>query len=158
MSSALPSAVLDTNTVLDWLVFRDPAALALARELESDRIVWRASAAMRREFDQVLPRAALSHWQPDAAVAAAAWDRYARLEPAEPPACRLNCRDADDQVFIDLALHLNCTWLLTRDRALLDLARRAAMHGVAVLSPQTWLKMHAMQAPTDADAARTAQT
>ncbi|MFP5353710.1 MAG: prolyl oligopeptidase family serine peptidase, partial [Gemmatimonadota bacterium] len=36
-------------------------------------------------------------------------------EPANGP---LSCRDADDQVFIDLALATRCRWLLSRDRAL----------------------------------------
>lgn len=139
MPSAFPSAVLDTNTVLDWLVFRDPAALVLAGEIEAGRVTWRASPWMGREFAQVLPREALRRWRPDPVLTAAAWSRHARIEPAEPPAGALNCSDPDDQVFIDLALHLRCTWLLTRDRALLKLARRAALWGVTVLRPIDWL-------------------
>jgi predicted nucleic acid-binding protein len=154
MSSPIPSAVLDTNTVLDWLVFGDPAALALAREIEAGRITWVASPAMRVEFDQVLPRDALTRWQPDAALAAAAWARLARLEPTEPPPGALNCRDPDDQVFIDLALQRCCTWLVTRDRALLTLARRAAAWGVTVLTPQAWLARSAVLVPTDLVEAR----
>ena len=149
MTRNRPIAVLDTNTVLDWLVFRDPAARVLAREIEADRITWLASPAMRREFDRVLPREALARWQPDAAAAAAAWARHARLEPAEPPAGALQCRDPDDQFFIDLALHRRCTWLLTRDRALLELARRAMPWGVLVLTPQAWLGGRSVPAPEE---------
>lgn len=133
-----PSAVLDTNTVLDWLVFRDPTALALADEIEAGRLAWVASPAMRREFDQVLPRAALARWSPDAAAAAATWARHARLQPTEPRPGPLNCRDPDDQVFIDLALQARCTWLVTRDRALLALGRRAAAWGLTILEARHW--------------------
>jgi predicted nucleic acid-binding protein len=48
---------------------------------------------------------------------------------------RLRCRDADDQVFIDLALVHRARWLLTRDKALLALARRARPLGTEILRP-----------------------
>ena len=134
-----PSAVLDTNTVLDWLVFRDPATAELARCIEAGRLGWRATPAMRLEFERVLPRPSLARWAPDAAHAATAWDRLARLEPFEPARGPLACTDPDDQVFIDFALQHRCTWLVSRDRALLRLARRAAAWGVEVLTPQAWL-------------------
>jgi predicted nucleic acid-binding protein len=133
------TAVLDTNAVLDWLVFRDPSTAALGAAIESGALVWRATPAMRREFDQVLPRESLARWRPDAAAAARAWDRLAHVDDAEPPSSRLRCTDPDDQVFIDLALHHACTWLISRDLALLRLARRAAAWQVSVLTPRVWL-------------------
>ena len=42
-----PSAVLDTNTVLDWLVFRDPATEQLSRHIEAGRLAWRAGLSPR---------------------------------------------------------------------------------------------------------------
>ena len=134
-----PSVVLDTNTVLDWLLFRDPATHELARRIADGRLAWRATPAMRREFERVLPRPALARWAPDASRLAAAWDRHARLEAEEPARGPLACTDPDDQVFIDLALQRRCTWLVSRDRALLRLSRRAAAWGVVVLTPQAWL-------------------
>jgi len=134
-----PSAVLDTNTVLDWLVFRDPATDELARRIETGLLAWRATPAMRREFERVLPRPSLARWGPDPARAATAWDRLARLEALEPARGPLACTDPDDQVFIDFALQHRCTWLVSRDRALLRLARRAAAWGVEVLTPQAWM-------------------
>lgn len=133
-----PSVVLDTNVLLDWLVFRDPSTAALANAIAAGRLRWLASAAMRREFDQVLGRPALASWQPDAAAAAGAWDRYAVLAGVEPPPGLLRCTDPDDQVFIDLALHARAAWLLTRDRALLALAKRARPWGLLVQAPTAW--------------------
>lgn len=149
MPSAPPaSVVLDTNTVLDWLVFRDPAALSLAAWIEAGRLDWQASPAMRQEFEHVLGRSALTRWTPDGPGAAATWDRLARVAPAEPPAGPLRCLDPDDQVFIDFALAERCTWLVSRDRALLRLARRATPWGLTILTPQAWSNQNSMSALT----------
>lgn len=140
-----PSAVLDTNSTLDWLLFRDPPALELGRLIVAGALIWRASPVMRREFDRVLGRDSLAGWQPDAAAAGAAWASHAQIE-LEPPAGPLNCTDPDDQVFIDLALQHRCRWLVTRDRALLKLARRATLWQLTVVTPQGWLKHCSMSA------------
>ena len=137
-----PAAVLDTNVVLDWLVFRDPAALALAGEICAGRLVWRATEAMRTEFGQVLARPALAGWQPDAVAAAASWQRHAHIDPV-PATCPLVCHDPDDQIFIDLAMAARCRWLLSRDRALLKLAPRARIYGIAIVTPRGWTSMFA---------------
>lgn len=144
-----PSVVLDTNAALDWLVFRDPSAAAFGAAIAAGRLRWLASAAMRREFEQVLGRPALAAWQPDAVAATEAWERLAVLAGAEPPPGPLHCSDPDDQVFIDLALHARAGWLLTRDRALLALAKRARPWGLAIQTPASWLEPRAMLAPTD---------
>lgn len=144
-----PGIVLDTNATLDWLLFADPTALALGAAIASGRLAWRASPAMRREFDRVLVRPALCDWRPDAADAAAHWDAHALLVDEEPPTGPLNCRDPDDQVFIDLALATRCRWLVSRDRALLTLARRARPWGLEILTPTAWHDQNAVLALTD---------
>jgi len=40
-----PIVILDTNALLDWRVFKDPAALPLAQALDEGRLRWPASAA-----------------------------------------------------------------------------------------------------------------
>jgi predicted nucleic acid-binding protein len=147
--SSTPSVVLDTNAVLDWLVFRDPAAAGWGLAIETGRLRWLASPAMRREFDQVLSRPALAGWAPPAEAMAGAWARHAVLAEAEPPPGPLRCTDPDDQVFIDLALQHRATWLLTRDRALLVLAKRALPWGVTVLTPSVWQASQGVLAPTN---------
>src|SRR5690606_15469334 len=52
------------------------------------------------------------------------------------PAADLTCRDPDDQVFLDLALHRGVGWLLSRDRQLLALRRRALARGLRILRPE----------------------
>ena len=59
-----------------------------------------------------------------------------------PTRSRLHCSDPDDQCFIDLALAQHARWLITHDRALLRLARRARAFGVEVLTPMLWRASH----------------
>jgi len=131
--------VLDTNVLLDWLVFGNPAARPLADALQAERLRWLATEAMREEMGCVLQRGIGPRWAVDEALWQAAWQRHAELVPAPQPGLGTpRCSDPDDQKFIDLALHLPARWLLTRDRALLKLARTARRFGVEVLTPERW--------------------
>jgi predicted nucleic acid-binding protein len=50
----------------------------------------------------------------------------------------LRCTDADDQKFIDLACAAPARWLVSRDRAVLKLRRRAATDGLVIVTPDGW--------------------
>jgi putative PIN family toxin of toxin-antitoxin system len=130
-----PSVVLDTNATLDWLVFRDKSAAALGMAIEARQLIWLATPAMRQEFDEVQSREALTTWRSHERAAAAAWQQFAQMSEGEPLPGPLRCRDPDDQVFIDMALHSRCRWLITRDRALLALALRARSWGLTIATP-----------------------
>jgi uncharacterized protein len=138
-------AVLDTNVALDCFVFGNAGCRPLLAALETGVLRPIATAWMRAELAHVLGRGLGERWPLDAAAVLARWDRHVRLLPDAPP-CRLICTDADDQPFIDLAVAQRTPWLLTRDRALLKLARRAIQHGVAVVSPERWQKKRAAEA------------
>jgi putative PIN family toxin of toxin-antitoxin system len=133
--------VLDTNTVLDWLVFADPACIDLSQRIRQGQLAWHATQAMRDELAHVLPRPAFARWQPDIDRVLEKFDEHAQLvaigaglgTAQVPP-----CKDPDDQKFIDLACAIDARWLFTRDRALLDLARPARRMGVEVLKPGDW--------------------
>jgi predicted nucleic acid-binding protein len=136
-----PEVVLDTNAVLDWLVFRHPSCTGWTQRFMHGQARWIASAAMRVELDHVLARPALEPWRPDADAVRAAWDRLAHVSgPPHPagPAARVRCTDREDQKFVDLALARRARWLVSRDRALLRLARRARPLGLEVLTPEGW--------------------
>ena len=70
----------------------------------------------------------------------------------------VTCKDPDDQVFIDLALHVGATWLFSKDAALLKLARRARTRGVNVMSLQTYVanQLKAAELASAADSANAA--
>lgn len=132
-------AVIDTQVVLDWLVFRDPAAAPLGAAVERGELRWLATAAMRAELDHVLARGVGASWQADRRAVVETFDRLAlRAEPGLLPEPRLRCTDPTDQVFIDLALGARAQWLFSRDRALLRLGRRARPLGLIVTRPADW--------------------
>jgi len=129
--------VLDTNVVLDWLVFADAAAVPLAEALQAGTARWLATPAMRLELAHMLAHASLQAWKPDSEQLLSIFDASAELRP-EPPPSRLRCTDPDDQVFIDLALAAGARWLVTRDKALLRLHRRAGLVGLTICHPAAW--------------------
>ena len=138
---AAPIVVLDTNVVLDWLVFRDPACSALGAAIGGAALRWTATAAMRDELAHVLARGHLDTWTPDLPALWSHWDRHCVEAPTPPPSGppgRLRCSDPDDQKFIDLAVACGARWLVSHDRAVLRLARRLREHGVDALPPGRW--------------------
>ncbi|HEV6964421.1 MULTISPECIES: putative toxin-antitoxin system toxin component, PIN family [Roseateles] len=144
-SSALPAAaelrpgiVVDTQVVMDWLVFDDPRVQRLATALTSGTVRWLVAPAMRDEIRHVLGRGVAARYRPDLTRIEAHFDRHAEAVPAAEPSPRLVCRDPDDQKFIDLALALGARWLVSRDKALLALARRAGPRGLLIQKPELW--------------------
>jgi len=135
-----PALVVDTNVVLDWLVFRDPSSLPLAAAVQKRQHRWIATVAMRQELEHVLTRGGLERWQPDVASVLATWDALSVTVEARisPPVNPLRCTDPDDQKFLDLALQARAGVLLSRDRAVLKLAGRARPLGLRILTPVSW--------------------
>jgi predicted nucleic acid-binding protein len=126
--------ILDTNVVLDWLVFEDPACRHIDSRLESGLWLWIASDGMRAELERVLRYPAIEKRLQDAGAVLRQWDLWARPVPEAGP-CAMQCSDRDDQRFLDLAIERRARWLLSRDRALLRLARRAQTWGVQIMTP-----------------------
>jgi len=124
--------VLDTNIVLDVFVFNDAAALPVRQALEAGELDWLATQAMRDElarvlaYPQIVPR--LAFYQLSADDVLAAFDRHARLQEVAGKA-GVTCSDPDDQKFIDLAV-ASQAMLLSKDRAVISMAKRLLVHGV----------------------------
>jgi predicted nucleic acid-binding protein len=149
MSSSLPSppvpcAVIDTNVLMDWLVFRNPGCAPLVDALETTQVRWIATQSMRDELAHVLGRGIASTYSPDRVLIDSTWDRLCHLVDAPLPTLvpRLRCTDQDDQKFIDLALN-GARWLISRDRAVLKLGKRAAALGVVFTTPERWANLPA---------------
>lgn len=135
---AVELVVLDTNVVLDIWWFRDPGAAGLASAFETGGLEWIATASMREELVDVLGRPSFTATEGRAATVLASFDRWARMWTGDVAAAPWRCADADDQIFIDLALSAGARWLFSRDRALLDLARGARAGGCDILQPAQW--------------------
>ena len=126
--------VLDTNVVLDLLVFADPATALVRELLHRQALRWLATAAMRQELARVLdyPKIAprVAFYGLSAAGVLAAFDAQTQIVPvaARIPA---TCRDADDQPFLDLAA-AHSAILLSKDQAVLALRKRLLVYGALV--------------------------
>ena len=132
--------VLDTHIVLDWLLFREPAVEPLRLAVESGQLQWLVCDRMREEFDHMVKHPRFARWLPDVPGSLATFDRYSVSVEVGAPGYRpqARCTDPDDQVFIDLALAQKARWLVSRDRALLKLARRTKPLGLLVVTPEAW--------------------
>ena len=121
--------VIDTNVVLDLLVFGDPAARPLDEGLRAGTLQWLATASMREELRRVLdypklaPRVAFHRGHPDRVLEE--FDLHARLVDV-PPKAAVTCGDPDDQKFVDLAVAHQCI-LLSKDDEVLRLRKRLAL-------------------------------
>jgi len=143
-------AVIDTNVLLDWLVFDDPDGLAVGAAVRAGTLRWLLTPAMHEEATDVFGRLGrlpeLQRWRHREAHAHAMLATWATPVPAPDPlpfAQRVRCTDPDDQVFVDLALARRVPWLISRDRAVLKLAKRMGRWGVTVLTPPRWCALQA---------------
>ena len=120
--------VLDTNVWLDWLVFDDAVIAPIKAAVAADRAEVYIDAACEAELERALGYD-LGKRSVDIAACLAECARVVRrITSSVPEAGRLllpACRDPDDQKFLEAALAAGAGFLVTRDRALLDLARRA---------------------------------
>ena len=134
--------VIDTQSLFDWLVFRNGTCAGWDAALKGGAWQWIFTSTMRDEFDHVAAKGFGERWQVPVDSMAVAWTALARLVdiPAALGAgARLHCSDPDDQKFIDLAICAGAHTLVSRDKALLKLARKAREHhGLLVRTPQAW--------------------
>ena len=122
--------VLDTNVWLDWLVFADPVVIRIRDAVAAARAAVYIDERCEAELERVLAYDLGKHSIDVAAQAAAlACCRRAtlRIEATAPEAMPVQlplCRDPDDQKFLEAALAARADFLVTKDQALLELARR----------------------------------
>jgi predicted nucleic acid-binding protein len=126
-----PRVVLDTHILLDCWVFDDERARPLRGVLESRRVVALRCARTDAELEAVLPRPRFALDEAARQSLLARWQALA-VEVPVPSAAPLRCADTSDQKFLDLAQAGGTRWLVTRDKALLVLARRARASGLAI--------------------------
>ncbi len=130
--------VLDTNVVLDMLVFDDPFSRPLARALTAGELVAWVDPETLAEWEYVLSFPALKLEASSRQAVIARYRSFVRMACEErsfsPPALP-RCRDRADQKFLVLAARVGAAWLVSKDKRVLSLADR---HGLpfAILSPR----------------------
>jgi putative PIN family toxin of toxin-antitoxin system len=138
LAPSVKRLVLDTNVWLDLLLFNDPRCAGLRAHLDSGRALALSNAACREEWRRVLEYPGLRLTPAAISAASARFDRQARMVTlstrALPWPALPRCRDPDDQKFLELACAADASVLLSRDLALLTLARRTRRLGLFDIS------------------------
>ena len=151
---ARPRVVLDNNVVLALWWFQDPQLAPLLDLVVQGRIRLVSCPLLQAELQHVMARRialapgnaspltcqaqvqqAVHRWvamETDPSLTAPAWPR---------------CTDADDQKFIDFALGLPAHALLSRDKAVLKVRKRAAALGLQVMTPERFISLFAQGMP-----------
>lgn len=149
-AAAPERVVIDTNVCLDLLVFRDPRWAALLEALESGAVEAVTRADCRDEYNIVLHYRHLPLTDDTRPLAAARFDELVTVVAPDAVHVRLPvCTDRDDQKFLEIARDSGAAILITKDKALLKLARKTAQAGLfRILLPEAWLKHHAARIAT----------
>ena len=133
--------VLDTNVVIDWLVFDDAYLAPFRQQVRARQVEIVTHAPAFDELSRVLGYRELKlSAERQAQVLAAYREQTTHLEsqtaataePAALPQGFPRCRDPDDNPFLHLAWRSGSSALVSRDKAVLKLARRARRFGFQI--------------------------
>ncbi|HWV62637.1 MAG TPA: putative toxin-antitoxin system toxin component, PIN family [Oxalicibacterium sp.] len=139
--------VLDTNVCLDLFVFRDPRWTMLLDALQSGRLEAVTREDCRKEWHLVLRYPHLKLDDDRRTATMAEFDALIHCHPipqqtkekAEEAVRLPLCKDKDDQKFLELARDIRADVLITKDKALLKLARKTRRDGLfAIMTPEAW--------------------
>jgi putative PIN family toxin of toxin-antitoxin system len=146
MAAMIPKRiVIDTNVCLDLFVFHDARWQTLLSALRDGSVEAVTRADCRMEWLVVLEYRHLPLNAESRSAAAAAFDALICCVDPQTLNPRADvrlpvCSDRDDQKFLELARDANAHTLITKDKALLKLAKRTARAGLFnVVSPDRWL-------------------
>jgi putative PIN family toxin of toxin-antitoxin system len=137
--------VIDTNVCLDLFVFHDPRWTALLAALHNRSVEAVTRNDCRTEWLKVLEYKHLPLDPQSRSQAVAEFDTLITCISAEAMRPRAEvrlaiCSDPDDQKFLELARDSGALTLITKDKALLKLAKRTARAGLfGIVTPEKWL-------------------
>jgi putative PIN family toxin of toxin-antitoxin system len=128
-----PRLVLDTNVILDLLVFKDPTAEPIRHLLDAKLVDAVRSEASMLELIDVIQRPTFKLSQEEQDSILQTWECATRLlENAAIESAPFTCRDLDDQIFLDMAYSIRPALLLSKDLLVLELRAIAKTHGVEI--------------------------
>ena len=125
--------VLDTNILLDIFVFDDERAIHLKKVLFDKTRHFVASQKTIEEFADVISRPLFKLDKQTQAAILAQWQSIAeQRDDSNLAPAPWKCQDPDDQIFLDLAYQLRPTILISKDNAVLQIARKAASEDILI--------------------------
>jgi putative PIN family toxin of toxin-antitoxin system len=136
--------VIDTNVCLDLFVFRDPRWASLLAALQARTVEAVTRNDCRTEWLKVLEYSHLPLDTNSRPRATAEFDALITCIDGETLRPRADvrlpvCTDPDDQKFLELARDSDAQTLITKDKALLKLARKTARAGLfLIVAPEKW--------------------
>jgi putative PIN family toxin of toxin-antitoxin system len=133
--------VLDTNVILDLLVFKDPSTEPIRLMLDAKIVDAVRSEASMLELVDVIQRPIfkLSREEQDSILQA--WASVTQLlENTAIESAPFICRDLDDQIFLDMAYSIRPAVLFSKDLRLLELRVSAKGHGVEITNQYDYLQ------------------
>ena len=135
--------VIDTNVCLDLFVFNDPRWAKLVSAIESGAIEAVTRSDCRDEYNIVLHYKHLPLDDDSRPLAAARFDQLIKVVAPPESSIKLPvCSDKADQKFLEIARDAGAEVLITKDKALLKLARRLAREGMfKVMQPEKWIAL-----------------
>ena len=133
--------ILDTNVVIDWLVFNDPYLQPFRDRVATGEVIVLSHELALAEFERVLGYPELRlviERRVDALARYRAQSRVTTMPEGfalgawQLPAGFPSCRDRDDDLFLSLTHHSQASALVTRDKALLKMRKRMRKRGMAI--------------------------
>ena len=136
-----PRLVLDTNVILDLLVFKDPSTEPIRLMLDAKIVDAVRSEASMLELVDVIQRPIFKLSQQEQEMILQAWESLTRLlENTAIESAPFICRDLDDQIFLDMAYSIRPAVLFSKDLRVLELRVSAKGHGVEITNQYDYLQ------------------
>ncbi|MFZ6640452.1 putative toxin-antitoxin system toxin component, PIN family [Undibacterium sp. TC4M20W] len=145
MTDIIPKRViLDTNVCLDLFVFKDPRWSVLLDDLGNGQLQALTRTDCRDEWLAVLSYPHLAARHESAETVTALFDAHIQcLAPADTGYKLPVCSDKDDQKFLEIARDAKAEVLITKDKALLKLARKMKQAGMfRIETPEHFLRTY----------------
>jgi putative PIN family toxin of toxin-antitoxin system len=144
-----PTVILDTNILLDILVFDDQRAHPLRAALSNQELDALVTEDTLDELIDVISRPQFSLDKQKQAEILSQWRNWSRLvKQSDLQVAPWKCKDRDDQVFLNLAFSFKPSTLISKDKLVLKLAKRAIKEEVIITSDHLQFLMSESQMPT----------
>ncbi len=136
----ISNIVADTNFLLDIFIFNNPISSELFELLKDENFIFYRTEETLAELEDVLrrPQFQLSENQINSILCQ--WTNNSQ-ELKTVAECSVKCRDIHDQKFLNLALSLTPSFLITKDKDLLKVKSKAGKTGVNIIEPEHLLRL-----------------